>query len=139
MGETPAELKIYRSYAQLVNALQDAANGLYAGVVDVNAVSKVYEINGVGNKDSGFVGEVSEDQVVNDFAADVGVKSRDGIVHEQNVFVSINSSCQTDSGLLSSTQVDSLFSDFSEVSSWEDVKISFELAHLNRLDILCLV
>jgi len=81
-------------------------------------VDEVEEIYGVCHEDSGFVLQLAHEDILEDLLFDVGVKSWNGVVHEDDFLIGINCSRKWDSSLLPTTKVDSFLTNFGHIARW---------------------
>jgi len=102
-------------------------------------VNKMEEVHCVSHQYSGLGFEFLQEDLEEYLLSDIGIEGTDGVVHEDYIIIRIDSSSQTNSCLLASTQVDPLLSNFSEVPCWKDLKVSFKLTDLNALCVLLLI
>ena len=108
-------------------------------VHDDNLVSKVHEVDCVRHEDSSLVGKNALEDLSEDLLASGAVQGRDRVVHEDNIWALVNGSSQADSSLLATREIDSFFSNFSQISSWHQLNVGFQLAGEDSLNIFALI
>jgi hypothetical protein len=82
-------------------------------------IAQVKEVDGVRHQDPSLVFKRAGEHIFEYLFLHICIKSRNGVIHENNVFIGIDGPSQGDTGLLTTTQVDAFFSDFSLVAAWK--------------------
>mmetsp|Transcript_31387 Transcript_31387/g.38943 ORF Transcript_31387/g.38943 Transcript_31387/m.38943 type:complete len:209 (+) Transcript_31387:2443-3069(+) len=119
---------------RVILKLLECAKGLNLAVFqNADAVSKVQKVNGMRYKDPRLLLEHPLEDMLENLFAHIGIKGRDRVVHHDDISISINSPCQAHTRLLATRQVDAFLTNFCLVSSWQDIKITLQLARFNRL------
>ena len=108
-------------------------------VHDHDLVSKMDEVNCVGNQYTCLFSQNSLENLMEDSLSNMSIQSRDWIVEKNDIWELVDSSSKTQSSLLASRKVDTSLSDLSHISGWEDGEIVSELARLHDLGVLSLV
>lgn len=90
-----------------------------------NMISLVQKVNGVGYKNTRSVLQNSKVDISYYLLTDMCIKSRNRIVHKIDIFVGIYSSCEAKSSFLSTTKVNSFFSNHSLITFLERFEIRF--------------
>lgn len=92
-------------------------------------INEAQEIDSVGYEDACLVLEFLLEHFFEYFLLDVGVESRDRVVHENQFVVLIDCPRQAYSGFLPSAEVDSFLSNFGLVAGGQNFQIPFQLAY----------
>ena len=98
-------------------------------------VSLMNKINCVRRQDARLVLEDAVDDVIHNLPPYLRIQSRYRVIHQVNVAILINSSCQADPRLLPSTQIHSPLPNLSHITRLKLRKITFQFTILNRINI----
>ena len=102
-------------------------------------ISHVEEINSMCYQNSCLTLEHTVDNILHDVHSDVSVKCRDWVIQQIDIFLLIDGSGKSKSGLLSTTQVDSFLSNFSKITTLHDFKVSLKLTILDCVYVFVMV
>jgi len=92
-------------------------------VEDDDLVSEFEVIDGVGGEDSGSTFAHTLNNFFKDSFSNSGIEGRDWIIEQDNVSVLIDSSSQSDTGLLTTREIDTLFTKLGLISSSQLLEI----------------
>ena len=106
---------------------------------DDNLVSQVDKIHCVCHQNSRLVFQYALKHLLVDFLACLSVKSRDWIIHDDNVRSFVDGSCQANSRLLATRQVYTFLTNLGLIACWHECEVCFELASEDRLHVPALV
>ena len=87
----------------------------------------------MSHEDPCFSLKVPCENILEDLFLDICIQSRDRIVHQYNISLCVYSSCQRNSGLLPSTQINTFFTNLSLIAGGQNLKISLKLTNLNDM------
>ena len=82
------------------------------------------EIDCMCHQNSGLLAQDTIDYVINNVFPDMCIQCRDRIIKKIDIFILVDSSCQSQSSFLSTTKVDAFLTNLCEVTSVHDFKIS---------------
>ena len=76
------------------------------------------------DEDTCLLRQLSHEDQFEDSFLDVGIQGREWIVHQKDVFVSIDRSRQADSRFLSSAEIDAFLTDLGHVARGKNLQVS---------------
>ena len=101
-----------------------------------NCISKMKKVNCMRDKHSSLSSELAHYQMLKYPLLDICIKSRQRVIHQNELLVYIDCASETNSRLLPATQVDSFLTYLGHISRWEYLDVSAELADLDCLQVL---
>lgn len=97
------------------------------------------KIDGMSDQDSSFLlTQAFYNFFINSFS-NMGIQGRNGVVHQYNISVRVDSSSKANPGFLTTAQVDAFFTDFRHVSSLENFQVTCQLASFDYLHVPFLI
>jgi len=90
----------------------------------------------MADQDTSFFGQFAHHDLFEDSFLNSVVYGSQGVIHQDALFVCVYGACQADASFLAVFQVDALFSDLSLVTTWQQIKVSLQLANLDCLLVL---
>ena len=97
------------------------------------------KIDGMSHQQSSFALQLVQDYVHEDLLSDVCIQCRNWIVHQKDVSGCVDCSSESDSCFLSSTEVDTFFTDFCLVTCRKNLEVTLKLAKSYSVDVSLLV
>lgn len=88
-----------------------------------DSITKVNEVDGVSHENSCLIFANSVEDLFENVLPDCGIESRDRVIHEKKVSVSINGSCKTNPCLLAPGEVDAFLTNLSIIATWENFEV----------------
>jgi len=104
-----------------------------AVVHDNDVVSQMNELNGVGHQDPCFAAHQSNEDLLKNLFAHVGVEGGNGVIHNEDVRTLVDGPCERDPCLLTSREVDAFFADLCRVAGRHYGNVGLQLARCDRL------
>jgi hypothetical protein len=102
-------------------------------------INQMQKINGMSDQKPSLILQFIQKDILKYILLDIRIKRRYGVIHKNQIFLRVNSSSQPNSSFLSSTKIDSLFTNFSLILRRKNLKISFKLTDFNCLIIFLLI
>ena len=84
----------------------------------------MHKVDCMSHQNSGLLLKFTQDNILYDSLPYTGIQGGDWIIHQEDLFIRVDSSSKTDPCLLSSREVDSLLSDLGQIPSLKDFKVS---------------
>jgi len=104
-------------------------------VHDHNSISEMDKVDCMSDQNSCGVFEKTTEDLFKDLDAGMGVKSGNRVVHKDDFWALVDSSCETNTGLLATGEINSFFTDLCEVACGEHRYVRFQLASCHSVNI----
>ena len=123
----------------IFNVLKAAFQHDFTLLHDNYFINQMQKINGMSDQKPSLILQFIQKDILKYILLDIRIKRRYGVIHKNQIFLRVNSSSQPNSSFLSSTKIDSLFTNFSLILRRKNLKISFKLTDFNCLIIFLLI